>query len=140
MSLIARLEKLKAPCRMLDADIAIAVWGLTSGRFDTPSENHRDLRHPNGRHISCGNTDGIGPYNYSDVDEWSGMTGWSVFIVPPFTASIDAAMMLVRDWDGIAVRHMLATAATDIGALGEDPITYLPRYICMKALAGKRIE
>jgi hypothetical protein len=105
LELAERAENSKKPERQLDTEIAATAFNLNPGRSTSKEEvGPWEYLHPNGRHIFAGQEgDGRGPMlDYGDKDEWGGFNGWDVFSVPPFTSSIDAAMVLVpkelEDW------------------------------------------
>ena len=92
--IIARLENATGPDRELDVLIYV-MCGL--GKIKNRRERHFMLERADGQrtlHVSV--NDGMGPYQPYDQEDVSGMVGWNAFTVPPYTASLDAAIALVE--------------------------------------------
>ena len=98
--LIAALEAADGPSRELDVEIAQAFFSVKPDEERLVQGGICHLTHDNGRTIVKPHAGAKGfQIQRPDPDEW-GYTqgaGWDAFSVPPFTSSIDAALMLVPE-------------------------------------------
>ena len=92
--IIERLENATGPDRSLDVLVYVAC-GFGS-IMEQHGNHYNPLRADGRRQLHSFIGEEKGPYQPNEAEDVSGMVGWDVFTVPPFTASLDAAIALVE--------------------------------------------
>ena len=118
MNLADRIEAADGPSRELDFLIAEAVLGN--------EEHYAGCRERQKR-----------PWDFYEAGDPNWPTKKWEWGQPNYTASLDAAMMLVADWSWIIIRYTIIQAVSEIGVRGLDPIKDLPRFIAAAAIRAQ---